>query len=47
MMTLANFEDILLLASSLAMSGCHFLGEMPAWLTQTEFGTKVRLLYSE
>ncbi|KAK9983701.1 hypothetical protein SO802_033226 [Lithocarpus litseifolius] len=39
-MTLANFEDILVLASNLAMSGCYFLGEMPAWLTQTEFGTK-------
>lgn len=39
-MTLANFKEILLVASSLAMSGCLFLGELPAWLAETEIGMK-------
>ncbi|XP_061968095.1 O-methyltransferase 1, chloroplastic isoform X2 [Populus nigra] len=39
-MTLANFKEILLVASSLAMSGCLFLGELPAWLAETEIGIK-------
>jgi len=41
-MTLANFKEMLLVASSLAMSGCLFLGELPAWLAETEIGIKVR-----
>ncbi|KAB2605125.1 hypothetical protein D8674_004842 [Pyrus ussuriensis x Pyrus communis] len=40
LMTLANFEDILLTVSGLAMNGCFFLGELPAWLAETEIGTK-------
>lgn len=39
-MTLASFEDVLLLVGSLAMNRCLFLGELPAWLTETEFGNK-------
>ncbi|XP_031261656.1 uncharacterized protein LOC116119861 [Pistacia vera] len=39
-MTLASFEEILLLISSLAMNGCFFLGELPAWLTETEIENK-------
>ncbi|XP_044502986.1 O-methyltransferase 1, chloroplastic [Mangifera indica] len=38
--TLASFEEILLLISSLAMKGCFCLGELPAWLTETEIGNK-------
>lgn len=45
MMTLASFEDVLLLVGSLAMNKCLFLGELPAWLTETEFGNKVSLVY--
>lgn len=44
-MTLASFEEILFVVSGMAMNGCFFLGELPAWLAETEFGTKVRLLY--
>ncbi|KAM2672614.1 hypothetical protein EV1_008281 [Malus domestica] len=40
LMTLASFEDILLTVSGLAMKGCFFLGELPAWLAETEIGTK-------
>ncbi|KAJ0111820.1 hypothetical protein Patl1_00990 [Pistacia atlantica] len=39
-MTLASFEEILLLISSLAINGCFFLGELPAWLTETEIENK-------
>ncbi|XP_062022694.1 O-methyltransferase 1, chloroplastic [Rosa rugosa] len=39
-MTLANFEDILLTVSGLSMNGCGFLGELPAWLAETEIVTK-------
>ncbi|XP_044492624.1 O-methyltransferase 1, chloroplastic-like [Mangifera indica] len=39
-MTLVSFEEILLLISSSAMSGCFFLGELPAWLTETEIEKK-------
>ncbi|XP_039001209.1 putative S-adenosyl-L-methionine-dependent methyltransferase MMAR_0539 isoform X1 [Hibiscus syriacus] len=39
-MTLASFEEILLTASGMAMKGCLFLGELPAWLAETEFGNK-------
>ncbi|KAG8663538.1 hypothetical protein MANES_01G219800v8 [Manihot esculenta] len=39
-MTLASFEEILCTVSSLAMNGCLFLGELPAWLAETEIGCK-------
>ncbi|XP_059659565.1 O-methyltransferase 1, chloroplastic isoform X1 [Cornus florida] len=39
-MTLANFEEILFIVSSLAMKGCLLLGEFPAWLTETKVGVK-------
>ncbi|KAJ4727696.1 S-adenosyl-L-methionine-dependent methyltransferases superfamily protein [Melia azedarach] len=39
-MTLASFEEILFIVSSLAMNGSLFLGELPAWLTETEIGSK-------
>lgn len=42
-MTLANFKEILSIVSSLAMNGCLFLGELPAWLAETEIGVKVSL----
>ncbi|KAK7284643.1 hypothetical protein RJT34_19393 [Clitoria ternatea] len=35
MMTLANFEEILSIISSLAMKGSLFVGELPAWLFET------------
>lgn len=38
--TLANFEEILFIVSNLAMNGCVFLGELPAWLAETEIGIK-------
>lgn len=44
-MTLASFEEILFIVSSLAMNGSLFLGELPAWLTETEIGSKVSLIY--
>lgn len=44
-MTLASFEEILFLVSGMAMNGCLFLGELPAWLAETELGTRVSLLY--
>ncbi len=47
MVTLANFEEILFIVSNLAMNGCVFLGELPAWLAETEIGIKVSMLYSE
>ncbi|XP_057963908.1 O-methyltransferase 1, chloroplastic isoform X2 [Malania oleifera] len=37
-MTLASFEEILLIVRSLAMKGCLLLGELPAWLSGTEAG---------
>lgn len=40
-MTLASFEEILFVVSGLAMNGCIFLGELPAWLTETDIGIKV------
>ncbi|PSR89517.1 S-adenosyl-L-methionine-dependent methyltransferase [Actinidia chinensis var. chinensis] len=40
LMTLTCFEDILSVASSLAMKGCVFFGELPAWLAETEIGIK-------
>lgn len=46
MMTLASFEDMLLTVSGSAMNGCFFLGELPAWLAETEIGIKVSLLIS-
>ncbi|KAL5795623.1 hypothetical protein ACOSQ2_000443 [Xanthoceras sorbifolium] len=39
-MTLASFEEILFIISSFAMNGCLFVGELPAWLTETEIGNK-------
>ncbi|KAJ8749552.1 hypothetical protein K2173_026201 [Erythroxylum novogranatense] len=39
-MTLASFEEILHIVSSLATKGCLFVGELPAWLTETEIGIK-------
>ncbi|XVE73340.1 hypothetical protein DITRI_Ditri11bG0109800 [Diplodiscus trichospermus] len=39
-MTLASFEEILFIVSGMAMNGCLFLGELPAWLAETEFGVK-------
>lgn len=47
MMTLASFEEVLCIVSNLAINGCFFLGELPAWLVETETGMKVSLLYSE
>lgn len=44
-MTLAFFEEILFIVSGMAMNGCLFLGELPAWLAETEFGIKVSLFY--
>ncbi|XP_065860461.1 O-methyltransferase 1, chloroplastic [Euphorbia lathyris] len=38
--TLASFEEILCIVSSLAMNGCLFLGELPAWLAKTEIRSK-------
>nr|GEV85723.1 putative S-adenosyl-L-methionine-dependent methyltransferases superfamily protein [Tanacetum cinerariifolium] len=37
---LAAFNEILFMASNLAMKGCLFLGELPAWLTETKMGIK-------
>lgn len=39
-MTLANFEEVLLTVSNLAIKGSIFLGELPAWLAETEIGIK-------
>ncbi|KAJ4849283.1 hypothetical protein Tsubulata_021556 [Turnera subulata] len=39
-MTLASFEELLFSISSLAMNGSLFLGELPAWLAETEVGIK-------
>ncbi|KDP28170.1 hypothetical protein JCGZ_13941 [Jatropha curcas] len=39
-MNLSSFEEILFIVSSLAMNGCLFLGELPAWLAETEIGCK-------
>lgn len=40
-MTLGRFEVVLSVVSNLAMKGCLFLGELPAWVTQAEAGIKV------
>ncbi|MBA0583556.1 hypothetical protein Gorai_014408 [Gossypium raimondii] len=40
LMTLASFKEILLTVSGMAMDGCLFLGELPAWLAETKIGTK-------
>ncbi|KAI3741790.1 hypothetical protein L1987_59467 [Smallanthus sonchifolius] len=37
---LAGFKDILFMASSLAMKGSLFLGEIPVWLTEIQVGIK-------
>ncbi|KAF5931361.1 hypothetical protein HYC85_032234 [Camellia sinensis] len=36
LMTLESFEEIISIVSNLAMKGCLFLGELPAWLIETE-----------
>ncbi|XP_010259529.1 PREDICTED: uncharacterized protein LOC104598930 [Nelumbo nucifera] len=40
LMTMAKFTEILFIVSSLAMKGCLFLGELPAWLVEAEVGIK-------
>ncbi|EXB33501.1 Putative S-adenosyl-L-methionine-dependent methyltransferase [Morus notabilis] len=40
LMTLSSFEEILLLVSGLATNGCFFLGELPAWLAETDTAIK-------
>ncbi|PON55308.1 Leucine carboxyl methyltransferase [Trema orientale] len=35
-MTLSSFEKILVVVSGLAANGCFFLGELPAWLAETD-----------
>ncbi|KAJ4968133.1 hypothetical protein NE237_014834 [Protea cynaroides] len=39
-LTLARFNELLFIVSSLAMKGSLLLGELPTWLTETEVGTK-------
>lgn len=41
LMTLASLVDILAIVSNLAMKGCFFIGELPAWLAETEVIIKV------
>ncbi|KAL7172121.1 hypothetical protein ACSBR2_031756 [Camellia fascicularis] len=36
LMNLESFEEIISIVSNLAMKGCLFLGELPAWLIETE-----------
>ncbi|KAI3783178.1 hypothetical protein L2E82_13242 [Cichorium intybus] len=38
---LASFKEILFVVSNLAMKGCQFVGEFPAWLTESEEGIKL------
>ncbi|RDY08807.1 hypothetical protein CR513_06927, partial [Mucuna pruriens] len=40
MMTVANFEEVLSMISSLAMKGSLFVGELPAWLVETDIEIK-------
>ncbi|KAB2052665.1 hypothetical protein ES319_A12G138300v1 [Gossypium barbadense] len=40
LMTLVSFEEILLTVSGMAMKGCLFFGELPAWLAETGIGNK-------
>ncbi|KAE9618791.1 putative methyltransferase Ppm1/Ppm2/Tcmp, S-adenosyl-L-methionine-dependent methyltransferase [Lupinus albus] len=40
MMTLAKFEDVLSMISSLAMKGSFFVGELPSWLSEAEIKIK-------
>ncbi|BBN67217.1 S-adenosyl-L-methionine-dependent methyltransferases superfamily protein, partial [Prunus dulcis] len=46
-MTLASFDYILLTVSGSAMNGCFFLGELPAWLAETEIGIKCKEMDGE
>lgn len=46
-MTLSSFGEILLLVSGLATNGCFFLGELPAWLAETDTAIKVYLSNSQ
>ncbi|WVZ07540.1 hypothetical protein V8G54_020886 [Vigna mungo] len=41
MITLANFEEVLSMISSLAMKGSLFLGDLPACLAETD--TKIKM----
>ncbi|CAN0891654.1 O-methyltransferase 1, chloroplastic [Linum grandiflorum] len=41
-MTLASFEDILYVASCLVVQGGSFVGELPAWLSETEIGATTK-----
>lgn len=41
-MTLASFNELLCIIGSLAVNGSLFVGELPAWLAETEIGNKVR-----
>ncbi|XP_023543737.1 uncharacterized protein LOC111803524 [Cucurbita pepo subsp. pepo] len=38
--TLVDFEDVLFIASSLAMKGSYFLGELPSWLAEAEIKSR-------
>ncbi|KAK7337452.1 hypothetical protein VNO77_18028 [Canavalia gladiata] len=40
MMTLANFEEVLSMISSLAVKGSLFMGELPVWLAETDIEIK-------
>jgi len=40
-MTLANFEEVLSMISSLAMKGSLFVGELPACVAETDIEIKV------
>ena len=46
-MTVANFEDVLLMISSLAMKGSFFVGELPVWFADidTEIIVSLQLVY--
>ncbi|XP_057429931.1 O-methyltransferase 1, chloroplastic [Lotus japonicus] len=39
-MTLANCEEVLSMVSTLAMKGSFFVGELPAWLAESDIETK-------
>jgi len=43
-MTLANFEEVLSMISSLAMKGSLFWGELPSCLAETDTEIKVSAL---
>lgn len=39
--TLAMFEEVLSVISGMIAKGCHFMGELPSWLVETEMGIEV------